>query len=445
VGQATLWTILGAQLLLPVGAFIKVAPGIPQLDKISIPNLSALIGCMLCARRPLRFWKGFGVTEMLLLMLLIGPFITSELNGDLVRSGSVILPSVGNYDALSSVVAEFLSILPFFLGRHVLKGEADNIEIFRTLVIAGLIYSVPMLFEIRMSPQLHNWVYGYLPSDFFQEVRDGGFRPVVFLGHGLAVAFFTMTTVVAAAALWRVEGRILQLPAAGITAYLGATLVLCKSAAALIYAAALVPLVRWTKPRLQVRIAIFLVTIPLLYPVLRTVDLVPTKAILDAATSFSADRAYSLQVRFDQEQQLLKRASERILFGWGRFGRARIYNDYGRDISLTDGHWIVILGQSGLFGFFAEFALLVLPVFRAASAFKLATFVSDRIFLSALTLIVAINIFDLVPNSWLTPWTWLLTGALLGRAEALQAIPRGFDRVTRSTGSVNKTQAIISS
>ena len=73
----------------------------------------------------------------------------------------------------------------------------------RGLVVAGLIYSLPMLFEVRMSPQLHTWIYGYFPHSFGQQMRDGGFRPVVFIGHGLGVAFFVMTTVVAAAAFWR--------------------------------------------------------------------------------------------------------------------------------------------------------------------------------------------------------------------------------------------------
>jgi hypothetical protein len=57
VNQATLWTILGAYLLLPVGASIKLAEGIPQLDKTSIPNLAAFVGCLLIKR--LRFWNGF--------------------------------------------------------------------------------------------------------------------------------------------------------------------------------------------------------------------------------------------------------------------------------------------------------------------------------------------------------------------------------------------------
>src|SRR5215472_17353337 len=77
IGQTTLWTILWAQLLLPVGALIKLAPGIPQLDKTSLPNLAALPGCVLCSPRPLRFWNRIGLAELLLLMLIIGPFITS--------------------------------------------------------------------------------------------------------------------------------------------------------------------------------------------------------------------------------------------------------------------------------------------------------------------------------------------------------------------------------
>lgn len=126
VGKATLWTILGALLLLPVGAFIKLAPGIPQLDKVSIPNLAALLGCFFFVRRPIRFWNGFGLTEILLLTLLIGPFITSQLNGDEVLSGGRLLPSVGNYDALSAVVAEFIFLIPFFLGRQVLKRSGQR-------------------------------------------------------------------------------------------------------------------------------------------------------------------------------------------------------------------------------------------------------------------------------------------------------------------------------
>ena len=63
---------------------------------------------------------------------------------------------------------------------------------------------------------------------------------------------------------------------------------------------------------------------------------------------------------------MMDRASQRIWFGWGRFGRSRIFDEWGSDVSVTDGRWTITLGQFGLFGFVAEFGLLALTVFRAA-------------------------------------------------------------------------------
>jgi hypothetical protein len=423
VGYATLWTILGAQLLLPVGTAIKFE-GIPQFDKISIPNLAALVGCFLVVRRPLRIWAGFGIVEILILMAIIGPFITAELNFDpIVLDNYRVIPAETHYDALSAVVGQFLALMPFFLGRQILRNSRDTAEILRVLVIAGLLYSLPMLFEIRMSPQLHYWIYGYYPSVFLQAVREGGFRPMVFMGHGLPVAFFAMTAAVAAAALWRTQTHVYRLPAAGITAYLSGVLALCKTLAALIYGVVLVPLVRFATPRIQFRIALVFVIFALLYPMLRFADLVPTGSMIETATLISAERGESLKVRIDNEDQLLERASQRFLFGWGRWGRSRIYAEYGKDVTLTDGRWIITIGQFGLFGFFAEFGLLILPIFRAVSASRFTEY-KDRINLAALTLILAINVLDLLPNNTLLPWTWLLAGALLGRTEALRLAAR---------------------
>src|SRR5262249_9728705 len=116
VNQATLWSILGAQLLLPVGASIKFEM-IPAFDKVSIPNLAALLGCMLIARRQSRSGNGIGLAEALILVVLISPFVTSELNTDQISVGDRVLPGVGHYDALSAVVAQLIFFLPFFLGR----------------------------------------------------------------------------------------------------------------------------------------------------------------------------------------------------------------------------------------------------------------------------------------------------------------------------------------
>jgi hypothetical protein len=432
VNRALTWTILGGQLLLPVGAAIKFE-GIPGLDKISAPSLAALAGCAFLAGRSPRFVHRFGLTELLLLMYLIGPFITSELNGDAIFIGDRFLPPIDQYEALSVVVGQFLFILPFFLGRHLLRTSTDTMEILRILVIAGLLYSFLMLLEIRMSPQLHRWIYGYSVVSFAVEARYGGFRPGVFMTNGLVVAFFAMTTVVAAAAFWRTHTRAVRMPAGGVVAYLGAVLVLCKAVGALIYGAASICLISLTKPRLQIRIALVLVTIALVFPILRTTGMFPTGALVDAAKSIDADRAASLEFRFIQEDQLLEHALQRPFFGWGRFARNRVYDDYGKDVSITDGHWIIMIGEFGIIGFIAEFGLLILPVFRSASAFRFTESPHDQVFLATHVLILAINVVDLLPNAPLTPWTWLLAGALLGRADAARDATRQQSKLSFSS------------
>jgi hypothetical protein len=420
IGQATLLTILGGFLLLPFGAGIKIEM-IPAFDKNSIPSFIALLACIIIGRRVLWVSRGFGLVELLIITLLFSTLITSLLNNDPIATPNLVLPGLGFYDAGSAIMSILVVLIPFFLGRQVLRSTVDNENILRMLVAAGLIYSLPMLFEVRMSPQLNYWIYGSVVRDFLQEARGGGFRPVVFLGHGLNVAFFAMTTVVAAAALWRTQTRILRFPSGGLVGYLSIVLALCKSAGPIAYAALLVPLVRWATPRMQLRVATVLVVFAISYPMLRVVDFVPTSYILDAARVVSADRAQSLGERFTNEHALLEHATQRFWFGWGRFGRSRRTESVS-NIANPDGYWIITLGQFGFIGFLANFGLLGLTVFRAASALRFAESTRDRNFLGALALIVAIYTFNLLPNSDLFPWTWLLAGALLGRAEALCAV-----------------------
>jgi hypothetical protein len=422
-GQALLWTILAAHLLLPVGTSIKFEM-IPAFDKDSIATLSALLGCLLAGRR-LRFSNGFGTPEVLIIMLLVGPFITSALNTDALRVGRVWRPGVGYYDAVSAVAAQFIFFVPFLLGRQILRSSSDSVDVLRVLATAGLVYSLPMLFEVRMSPQLHTWLYGYFPHSFLQQMRGEGFRPVVFIGHGLGVAFFAMIALVAAAALWRANERLLRLQSGVITAYLGVALLLCKSLGSFVYAAVAVPLVRFTSPRLQLRIAVALVSVALLYPILRATDLIPTTHLVALATSVSEERAQSLKFRFEQEQELLDHAWKRFSFGWGRFGRNRVYDEEsGRDLSVTDGRWIITMGQFGFFGFLAEFGLLALPVFRAAASLRYTNSTQDQLFLATLALILSINVIDLLPNASLTPFSWLIAGTLLGQTEKLRSLSR---------------------
>jgi hypothetical protein len=433
--QATLWTILAGELLLPVGTFFKIEM-VPQFDKGSIPTLCALVGCMIVSGRPLQLWRKFGLTEVLVLMYLISPVFTSLLNQDLIVVGGIVLPGVGIYDGLSALLSQLIALIPFFLGRQFLREIKNTHEILNVLVVAGVAYSIPLLFEIRFSPQLHFWVYGYYPSLFIQEMReDGGFRPMVFMGHGLLASFFAMTTVVASAAIWRANDRVFGIRAAGwFTFYLSFVLYLCKSGAATVYGLVLTPLVRLATPKIQMWVAASLVSLALLYPLLRMTEIFPTQFLVDGAAAVNKPRAVSLEFRFEQEEALLQHASERSWFGWGRFGRNRVYNKdwqgFGVDNSVTDGRWIITLGQFGIVGFLAEFGLLAIPAFRALRALKSALSFQAGLFLAAICLILAVNMIDLLPNSALSPWTWLLAGSLLGVSETAGAHERSKARKT---------------
>ena len=346
------------------------------------------------------------------------------LNTDPIRIGATFLPGVGPYDARSAAVAQFIFILPFFLGRQFLRSSEDNVEILRVMVIAGLAYSLPMLFEVRMSPQLHTWIYGYFPGSVlatdsrrrlsacglpWERTVSGLLRHDDNRGGSRLVADANPHWPIAA----RWDYRLFEF-------HIGAV----QDRSALVYGAVLVPLVRWASPRLQLRVASILVIIALAYPILRVADLFPTTSIVEAASAVSADRAGSLKTRFDNEDQLLNHAWQRPWFGWGRFGRNRVYKGWdGSDSSITDGYWIIILGEFGsgrLRGRVRPARASRVP--RRDGAQIRANRARESVYLAALALIVAINIVDLLPNSSISPWTWLLVGALLGRAEALYAM-----------------------
>jgi hypothetical protein len=120
VVQATLWTILAGQLLLPVGTSFKFEM-VPVFDKNSIPSLCAFVGCMLATERPVKPWGKFGAVEALIVIYLLSPVVTSLLNGDPIHVGISVIPGVGIYDGLSATLSQFVFLIPFFLGRKFLK------------------------------------------------------------------------------------------------------------------------------------------------------------------------------------------------------------------------------------------------------------------------------------------------------------------------------------
>jgi len=404
-------------MFLPVKTKIDLSM-IPAMGKHSIPVVAALIGCWLIKNQRVSYIKELGKIKYLVILLVLTPFITAALNSDTIIIGDRYLKGLTYYDGLSATINQFLLITPFFIGRQFFKTYEHQLLMFKVLIILGGGYSLLMLFEVRMSPQLHTWIYGYFPHSFGQQIRFGGFRPVVFMGHGLLVSFFAAVALLSAVALWKSKVKIRNFSPAIVSYYLLVVLVLCKSIASLFYGVFAFVAIKNIKPTLQHKIAIALVCLAMLYPTLSIIKIFPHQALVNVAESIDASRAQSLQFRFDNEDKLLSHGRERFFFGWGGWGRNRVFNEEtGRDESVTDGRWIITFGQFGILGFIAEFGLLAITVFRAQKAAKYLESKPEQILLAAHALLVGIIMVDQLPNASLAPWLWLLAGILLGRAE----------------------------
>ena len=402
-------------LLLPVKTGFD-APGIPNLDKTLIPNLAVLVWALVFARFKVIALPRNKVLVGLTILYVTSPFFTMLNNQAPLQLSVSTLPGMTFYDGLSIVSKQLIELIPFLIGYNAFKTESDLREVIKALVMAALAYSVLILWEVRMSPQLHSQVYGFFPHDFVQQFRGGGFRAAVFLGHGLIVAIFVGMAMVAAVGMWRDRARIFGMPGAVYTMFLLLVLISCKSIGALVLAITFGVTSYLLRHRHMISLLAISGLVVVAYPALRGAGLIPVDAITELAANFSSDRAASLQTRTDNEEMLLTKTAERPVFGWGSWGRGRIYKThwtgkFDYDLTITDGTWIMIINTFGWAGYIASFGLLAYPTARAFRyRGQFAKFPSFVILLAVLVT----NLLDLLPNSSLTPITWLIAGALAG-------------------------------
>jgi hypothetical protein len=411
-GRASIWTLLAGYLLLPVGVDFDF-PGIPALDKSTIPNLAVLILAFATARKGEVRWPRSRILNFMMIGLVLTSFATGLTNGDVISIGSVTFPALGFREGLSMAVGHVLTLAPFVVGACLLANEKGHRDILVALVIGALAYSIPVLLEIRLSPFLQKWIYGISDVEYFlQQMRSGGFRSMVFLGHGLLVSAFLGMALLAAIGLTRARVKLFGVPMGLIVAYLAVILVLNKTLSALILVAVLAPLLLLFRPRLYIKALAGLAMLVALYPAVRGVDVFPQREIVSAIESLNPERAHSLEFRFDNEHILLNRAQERPWFGWGTFGRNKVIvvTNWGAtvDVSVTDGTWIIVVGVYGWIGYLLFFGLLTYPFWRML---KLRKAVVPTVTLT-LAAVHMFNVLDLIPNSSVRPITWLIAGAL---------------------------------
>jgi hypothetical protein len=435
---ALVWSITLGYLLLPAAWVVHLdLPALPTIDKELLPALSAAAMAYLVLRQRQnagRFMRSTPLKPMdwvlpgilprstiglsLLGLMFFGMALTVLTNRDPLFFGDTMLPGQGVYGIFSGFMSLGVMLLPMFLGRKFLADNDGHKLLLTVLCVSAAVYTVPALYEVRMSPQLNIMLYGFFQHDFAQHMRAGGFRPLVFLDHGLLLGIYFASALVAMAVLARLNKGITRAVFIIGIPYLLGVLFLSKTIGAAAITMLLLPVALFLPVRLQMLAAAVIAGITISYPLLRGTHLIPTDEVVSLAASFSPERAGSLQVRIDNEELLLERASERPLFGWSGWGRWRLYDETGRDITISDGLWIITIAQWGWVGYIAKFGMLCLPLILFTIRQKrydigLAT--------AGMCLVIAANLIDQLPNASVTPLTWLAAGALLGRMEIQRA------------------------
>lgn len=341
-------------LLLPsIGGYNL--PGLPPYAKRVAVTLAVLLAMavlrpnVLSSYRPRWF-------DLPMLVWCLAPFASSIHNG------------LGVYDGLSEIYGQMMLWgFPYLIGRTAFADPPSARLLVIGLFAGGLVYILPCLWEIRMSPQLHRWVYGEHPSPFHMTQRLGGYRPVVFMKHGIELGMWMSVASLAGSWLWMTNSArlVMGLPVKWATPALLVVTVMCRALGGLALLALgvltlfLTRIQRWGRLMLGV-----LILIAPLYIVARITDAWNGEELVYFAEVIDSERALSLQGRLNGEAAMLDRARENLIFGWGGHdgGRAT-HESKPEDTVAIDGMWIIYCGKYGLFGVASFYTALLLPPF----------------------------------------------------------------------------------
>src|SRR3982751_1057662 len=209
--RAVISAFVGGWLFLPIFSIDLV--GIPPFSKVSASAYSVLLGAVLFDSGTLTPYR-FRWFDLPVVVWCFTPLASSVSNG------------LGVYDGLSACLSEIvLWGIPYYLGRVYFSDWEAIRELATGVFVGGLIYMPLTWLEMRMSPQLHKWVYGYHQHQFAQTIRDGGYRPMVFMQHGIACAMWMTAAAIVGVWLWAtgVIKRVAGMPVAVLSPLLALT------------------------------------------------------------------------------------------------------------------------------------------------------------------------------------------------------------------------------
>jgi hypothetical protein len=409
---------LGGLLFLPNQISLD-APALPAIDKFALAGLVALIGVAMKTRRTLVARQLFSGAGWLLWLTVAGFIGTAITNPDALVYGPKVQQGLTFYDGVAWSFSFLLTTgAPFWLGRALVRTPEDAERVLRVLLVGGALYIPICAIELVMSPQLHKWVYGFSVISFRNIMRGDGYKPVGFLQGGLATAILLYSSLTAGLILAGAKHRVLGIPVRAYTIALWCVLLVSKNLGANLLAVVTLAALKFGGWRMALRAAALIALFSVAYPYLRGNQILDAYPIVDWLAEHSPERADSLRTRLVNEDEMFVRAMERPWFGWGGYGRNRVYSLDGVSNTLQDGAWIITLGTQGIVGLVGLFGLFTLPVTGWVRRLSGATDRQKQV-VGGMALMLACRLLDLVPNALFTTEPILLAGALLGLRDHL--------------------------
>lgn len=404
--RAIVFSFITAWLFLPLAEFKLV--GIPEYTKMSATCYSVLLATFVYDFGRFNSFK-FSWLDVPMAVWCFCPFI-SALTNDL-----------GPYEGFSSTFSQVVVWgVPYFIGRIYLNNFLGLRQLSIGIFLGGLAYIPFCLFEIVTHKSLHQIVYRFsvLGQTAAFAIRYGGYRPSVFMPIGLMLAVWMMAATVLGVVLWKtgIIKRVWHIPVGWTVGILMVTFVLVRSTGAyflLVLGLAMLYLAKQSRSNLLLWI---LLGFMFIYLYLGAVGAFPGQQIIDFLGQFmEPDRLQSLGFRFMNEEILSAKARERMLFGWGGFGRNQIFNAQGYLVTTTDSLWIIALGVNGLVGLVSLFTALVLPALSFWFFYPPTTWSNANIAVAAaLAVVLLMYALDCVLNAMVNPIFALAGGGLAG-------------------------------
>ena len=410
--RAALVAFLSAWMFLP--NFTYGFPGLPEYDKTFAASVAVLSATFLFDRQRLMAFR-WNWGDSLMLFWCLTPLLASLANG------------LGLYDGLSAF-KNYLAAWagPWLIGRLYFDDEEGVRDLLWGLFLGALIYAPLCWIEMVMSPQLHHWVYGYHAHSFLQSVRAIGYRPTVFMQHGLMVGMWMAGGSLAGLVLWRWDRSVQKLfgvPMKYLVGFVVATFVACQSMGALsllLIGSGVIALSR----RFRWRFALAaIVLLPVLAVSMKIAGIWTGQGIVNLASRLSEERAASFEYRVINEEMLIRKAQARPVFGWGGWGRSRIYDVEGNDISVTDSYWIIVFGETGVVGLIAFAGIIAVPVLAFLHRYPPNRWRDVAVARAVpLAAILALYFVDCLVNDMKSPLYVLIAGSLISLVTSRNAL-----------------------